>query len=646
MIKKSREFQKVLFGLFSQVFFLLAGWGLCRYHHHKENPEHYTNLLSSEPEYYSGYISDLPSEKIKSVKAEVMLQYAKIKGEWKSATGKIIVYFEKNETAQKIETGKSIVFASALKEVAPPLNPNEFNYKQYLARKNIFYTAYLKEDSWNSVDIPESFSLYGFSQKVRKYLLNTYKESGLQESEFAMVAALVLGYDDEIDQPLMNAYSHTGTLHVLSVSGLHVGVIYLLLGYLLSFMKGNKKMVWTRVILILGVLWFFVLLSGFSAPAVRAAMMFSLILIGKTLFEHVETSNIVFVSAFLSLCYDPYWLADVGFQLSYIAVLGIIYLYPRFYNMLYFSSWLGDKIWALCSVSIAAQLATLPITLYYFHQFPTLFLVTNLILIPVSTVVMYGGILILLFSKIAFLSKGLVWLTAICIKFMNASAVFFDGLPFCVIDNIHLSLPNMILMYVLIVLVFAAIENRSYRMLAGSFVLSIGMVVVSLFYDLAARNRNELVIYHSDKTSVLSVFKGTNVVQLSDTVPDSRLESTLRENRIVNDVISERKRSLSGTCLVLAGDKKILYCKDGKLLSEALIQKINPDHIWVPGKAVKRKKQREHLCELENIIISGRHYKKEGCFDKAYFTQKDGAFILSLSRGLARDGEFTSPQIK
>jgi len=630
LIKRSYAFPKLLFGLLSQLFLLMAGWGLCRYHYQKENPQHYSHLLSSEPEFYAGYISDLPAEREKTIKAEVVLQHAKVKDEWQNATGKIIVYLKKSEEARNIETGKQIVFAGQLKEVQPTLNPHEFDYKNYLARKNIYYTAYLIDSSWACTKAAEEFSLYGFAQKVRKHLLKTYRESGLGDNEFALVAALVLGYDDEIDQPLMNAYSHTGTLHVLSVSGLHVGVIYLVLGYLLSFMNRNRKLLWVKVVLILALLWFFVLLSGFSAPAVRAAFMFSLILFGKTLFERVEVSNIVFVAAFLSLCYDPYWLADVGFQLSYLAVLGIIYLYPRFYNMFAFSSGFLEKLWALCSVSIAAQIATLPLTLYYFHQFPLLFLVTNLVLIPVSTVVMGGGILILVFSKVAFISKALVWLTALLVKFMNGAALFFDQLPFCVIDNINLSLVNMILLYTLIILVFVSIEYRSFKLLAGSFALSICMFGISLFFDLEAKKNRQLVIYHADKTAVAGIFEGNNYLQFSDTVPDNRIASTLRENKIRADITRERSIPLSKTCVILAGNKKVLFLKDGSLVSKKLMAAVNPDLVWLPAAAVKRKKQRVNLGDLPNLVITGRTYAKEEWFMSPYFTQNKGAFILSL----------------
>lgn len=630
MVKRSHSVTKLLFGIFSQLFLLLAGWGICHYHDQRNSPGHYSGLLSSEPAFFAGHISDLPAEKEKTIKVEVAIQAAKVNGRWKNTSGKVILYLQKSSAARFLQSGGGIVFSAQLKEVPPPLNPNEFDYKTYLSRKNIFYTAYVRENNWSSTSAIAHFSLYGFAQKAKAYLLKTYKECGLQDNEFAMVAALVLGYDDEIDQPLLNAYSHTGTIHVLSVSGLHVGIIYLLLGYLLAFLKRSRAQVWLRVFLILFFMWFFVLLSGFSPPAVRAGLMFSLILIGKTLFENVETSNIVFVSAFLSLCYDPFWLADIGFQLSYAAVLGIIYLYPYFYNLFSFSWGVAEKVWALCAVGLAAQLATLPLTLYYFHQFPNLFLVSNLVLIPLSTIIMYGGMLILLFSKLVIISKALVWLTAFLVKVMNATTLFLDELPFCVTDNIHISFLNMILLYLLIFFVFMAIEQRSLRLIISSLALTVVMLSVSLFYDIRSKDNNSLTIYHSDKTTAISIFGANNCTLLIDTLPDERLSTALREDRIAHDVVHKKDLPLTEVCLVYTKGKKILFAKSGELVTEKLVGAIAPDIIAVPAKGLKRKKQRTNLCNSNKLVISGRTYRKTGCMEDAWYTQDKGAFVLSL----------------
>lgn len=627
MVKKAHAGSKLVLGIFIQSFLFLAGWELCRYQHQMNDPQHYVHALSGRKQLFSGYISDLPAEKTKSVKAEITLRHIKTDGQWKPVSGKIIAYFAKSPSSLDLESGNVIAFSSTLNEVESPLNPHEFDYKRYLARKNIFYTAYLPDKDWRKTQVAEKFSVYTFAQRIRKQLLTAYKSCGLQGDEFALVAALVLGYADEIDRPLMDAYSHTGTLHVLSVSGLHVGVIYLLLGYLLSFLDKHRQLAWLKVFLILGILWFFVLLSGFSAPAVRAALMFSLILIGKTVFEHVETANIVFVSAFLSLCYNPFWLADAGFQLSYTAVLGIIFLYPYFYNIFIFSSGLPDKIWALCSVSIAAQLATLPITLYYFHQFPLLFLVTNLILIPISTVIMYGGMLVLIFSKAVFIAKPLVWLTGMLVKSMNACAFFFDRLPFCVIDNIHLSIINMLLLYVLIFLVFSAIEFRSYRLLICSCALSSVMLLISIFFDLEAKESRELVIFHSDKSLALGIYSGNSYTLVSDSI-DQRLQGTLRENKIYHDFNTEDQKNLSSANFILAGGKKILFAQNRKTI-ENLLPFLQPDYIWIPAKSLKKEKH-PFLPGTFSIITGAVHKRLPFSSKNSWFTRQKGAFVVSL----------------
>lgn len=613
-----------------QLFLFFSGWLLCSYANEKQNPINYTHVASEEIESYTGYVSEIPIEKTKSVKAEITLQQIKLKDKWQNTCGKIIIYFEKTDKTKTLEIGNSIAFKGQLQGISSPLNPHEFDYKSYLRLRNIYHSIYLKEENWTVYNNEKTFSLVSISQKIRKQLLDTYRASGLEQTEFAMVAALVLGYDDEIDRPLMNAYSHTGTLHVLSVSGLHVGIIYLLLGYMLSFLNRNKKTTWIKVFLIIGVLWFFVLLSGFSAPAVRAAFMFSLILLGKTLFEQVETANIVLVAAFFSLCINPFWLADVGFQLSYIAVLGIIYLYPFFYNMFTFNWAFADKIWALCSVSIAAQLATLPITLFYFHQFPALFLITNLVVIPISTLVMYGGILLLLFSKITFVANILVWITAILIKIMNACAVFFDSVPFCVIDGIHLSLINVVLLYVLLLIVFISIEQKSFKLLMSSLALAVVIICISICFDLQTKNNNELVIYQSDKTNMLTVFYENKYTEISDTIPDDRLQSTLRENKIYHDVVFENKLQLTNASLIIVNHKKILFAKDVNLLTENFIKAVKPDYIWLAGSCIKKNKIPQFICNQKNVIVSGKVWNKKNldCIKNSHLTAKQSAFVL------------------
>ncbi|MBS1646204.1 MAG: ComEC family competence protein [Bacteroidetes bacterium] len=627
VVSKGKTNTKIntLMGVFVQLFLFASGYTLCAYNNDKQKPNHYTHYINDSSSLFYGYVQQIPVEKNKSIKTEIELKQIKINNKWQPASGTVIAYFEKKPNVQMPETGENLVFTGHLQEVQVPLNPHEFDYKNYLRYRNIFHTIYIKDSSWSSIASNQEAWFFSFAQKIRKKLLDVYRGSGLSNKEFALLAALVLGYDDEIDAPTMNAYSHTGTLHVLSVSGLHVGLIYLLLGYLLTFLN-QRKTVWLRVFLIISVLWFFVLLSGFSAPAVRAAFMFSFILIGKTLFQQTETANIVLATAFFSLCINPYWLIDVGFQLSYAAVLGIIYLYPFFNNMILFPYVWANKLWALCAVSIAAQVATLPLTLYYFHQFPLLFLVTNLVVIPLSTIIMYGGILLLLFFKIKVISGFLVSATALLIKIMNASALYFDSLPFCMVDGINVSLFTMVGLYVLLVGIFLCIEQRSFVLLMTCTLGSILLVSISIFDDIKTKFQHQCIVYHSNEQAVLSVFSGTNMVLLTDTCNDKRLQSTLRENKIKNNGVKEHLKTMPAMSLIGIGSKKILFAKNTSLLNETLIQALCPDYIWIPAYALKNKKTPAFLIGKNNIILSGKIPDRKS-INTFYLTQKKGAFV-------------------
>lgn len=580
LYRKGEPAKKIIFGIFAQLFFFFSGLFICFLHYdgrHNDNYTHYKDAGS-----FAGYVKDIPLEKAKTYKSEICLTEVQQDSLWQTCSGKLIAYFQKSERVKYLYPGKRIVFSAKLKDIKPPHNPYEFDYKAYLERQNIYHTVYLPDTSW-VLSGGEKNSLTVLSQKVRFRLLSVYRQSGLSAAEFAMISALVLGYDDEIDRATINIYSQTGTLHVLSVSGLHVGLIYMLLGYMLSFMDKQKKLKWIKVALILLVLWFFVLLSGFSAPALRAALMFSFMLLGKNVYKNVETANIVFVSAFISLLINPYWLFDVGFQLSYTAVLGIIYFYPFFYNLFSFSSRWIDKIWALCAVSLAAQLATLPLTLYYFHQFPLLFLLTNLIVIPLSVGLMYAGILLLVFYKIPLIPTVLTWLSAGGIKLMNGTAAFFGSFSFCVIDGIHLTPVNLILIYTLIILLFITIETRSFRMLKAAFILSFSIVILSILYSADSLQEKSLLLFTEGKNNTVAVYSGRTEYLVYDSL-SARAESTLKEARVQKDITCSLNYPLNNVSLITAGNRRILFAEKKQLADSLLVSILKPDTILIPVK--------------------------------------------------------------
>jgi hypothetical protein len=213
---------------------------------------------------------------------------------------------------------------------------------------------------------------------------------------------------------------------------------------------------------------------------------------------------------------------------------------------------------------------------------------------------------------------------------MNACALFFDSVPFCVIDGIHLSLLSVILLYILILMVFISIEQKSFKVLMSSFTLAVVIVCTSIFFDLQTKSNNELVIYQSDKINALAVFSGNKYTQISDTIPDDRLQSTIRENKIYHDVVFENNLQLTNASLIIVNHKKILFAKDVNLLTENFINLVNPDYIWLAGNSIKKNKLPEFLCERKNVIVSGKVWNKKNldCINNSYLTIKKGAFVL------------------
>ena len=205
-----------------------------------------------------------------------------------------------------------------------------------------------------------------------------FKENKLEGKEYAVVSALVAGYTDDLDIETMKAFADTGTLHVLSVSGMHVGIIYYVLNLLLLFLSKHRYGNILRVLILLSFLWLYSMITGMSAAVMRSAAMLSFIIVGKSFNRYVNTYNIIAASIFFLLIMNPFTLMDVGFQLSYISVIGIIWLQPHIYSIFDFNTKWKDEIWKVVSVSIAAQIATFPLGIFYFHQFPNYFLPSNL----------------------------------------------------------------------------------------------------------------------------------------------------------------------------------------------------------------------------------------------------------------------------
>ena len=479
--------------------------------------------MENKEKTYQLKIINEPIQKEKSVKVEVrLIGFLENAGSTSSSTnqelqpvkGKAILYFRKSENTLKLKYGDELIVHTNLQEINSPQNPGEFNYKQFCAFHQIYAQGFVDEFSWKKTG-ESGNSIFTFAFESRKRLLRILKEAGLENQEFAVASALILGYMNEIDQETKNAYSSSGALHILSVSGLHVAIIFAVFDKLLSFLLRFKNGKYYKAILILLILWLYALITGLSPSVLRSAAMLSFVVIGKLINRNASIYNILSASAFVLLCIDPLLIMEVGFQLSYLAVLGIVYLHPKIYNLFFFQNRIIDFTWNVTAVSIAAQIATFPLGLLYFHQFPNYFLISNLIVIPLGTVILYNGILALILSFVPFLNEFLIFTLKWSVKILNESVYWVEQLPYSLSTGISISIFETGLIYTIILSFLFFTDVKKVWLLKLSIYSSILLFSIFSFEKWSQNYNSQFIVYQVKNETAISWVEGRNNVFLS-----------------------------------------------------------------------------------------------------------------------------------
>jgi len=365
------------------------------------------------------------------------------------ASGTVLISV-KDSLASSLGYGDELLIPAKYLSVDPPFNPAEFNYKKYLAGKNIFYQQYLFPKQYVVLARNTGNTLVAHSLALRRQLVEKLRHNMRDTDAITVASTLILGYKAGLSSDVLRAYSDTGTVYVLTVSGAQVGIIYLILNFILGFLGRFKNGKLLKALIIISVIWYYALLTGCSIAVCRVAFMVSMVIIGKSFSRYINTLNIVAVSAFVLLCYNPMFLAEAGFQLSFLAVSGLILFQPLVYQWLSVENKWLDKLWQLCSVSIAIQLVISPLIVFYFHQFPVYFLISNLVVVIPAALMMYSGILFLLLPQIPEVSAALVWILEKTTIFMNKTLAIIEHSPWSNIDKIWISTPESLLLFMAI----------------------------------------------------------------------------------------------------------------------------------------------------------------------------------------------------
>ena len=547
--------------------------------------------------------------------------------------GKVLLNIQKDSLQKSLKVDEQFFLKPVFKEIIPPLNPYQFNYKEYLEKQGIYYQVFVNNLQLKIVN-NHRFSFVGASAKFRNRIQAKLKEYHFNNNEYAVINALLLGQRQDISKTLLQEYSKAGAIHILAVSGLHVGIILLLLSRLFYPIERFKNGVILKTILIVFLLWIFAFIAGLSASVVRAVSMFTFVAIGQSFQRKKVVEYSLIASMFLLLLIKPMFLFDVGFQLSYLAVFGIIWVQPLLYNLWKSKNYFINKGWQLITVSIAAQAGILPISLYYFHQFPGLFILSNIVIIPFLGTILVGGIAIIILALLGILPQPLADLYGFVIHLMNRFVGFVSQQEDFLFTEISMSIWQMFIWYLVIIFGVQFFIRRKPKQFITFLIAVLLVQGIFFFEEYKSSKKQEFIVFHKSRKTVLGVRKNKelHVFHNLDSVKINQEKSLTScktgENitvkyftEIPNIFQFKNKQILVVDSLGIykisnLKNPIILLQHSPKINLQRLIETLNPKKIIADGSNYKSYINRwKKTCEQEKTPF--------------YYTGENGAFIIS-----------------
>lgn len=437
-------------------------------------------------------------EKANSYKTTAKIKLHRKRGISEEAKGNLLLYFPKN--ADLPGYGDEISIRTYVKEIESPKNEGDFDYKGFLFKKHIYHSAYVGEQQYQITSADRGFSITAAAHQTRSNLLTRLESVFTNSDDFSVASALILGYKNDLSPEIKQAYSGAGAMHILAVSGLHVGIVYMVILFFLKPLPAfkHKKIIY-GLIIIAGI-WGYAFITGLSASVTRAATMLTFVAVGNMSTRNSNIYNTIAASCvFIIVVFGPFKILEIGMLLSYAAVLGIVYFQPKLASLYRPKTVVTKYIWELLCVSVAAQLVTAPIALCVFGIFPNLFLITNLIVIPCAFIVLVTGISYLLISFTGLpVADFIGQLLSFEFHALNSAVNKINALPYAVTSNVQLSVPETVIIYafILTATLGMAIQHKKTIVLSGMVALFFGCYHIGV--KVAAANQPTISLYASD----------------------------------------------------------------------------------------------------------------------------------------------------
>ncbi len=631
---------RVLYGLLANIFFICLGFILITFYPETQQASHYSQHYQ-KGDTLIGLVSQVPTRKKRK---NTVIEILRLSQKDKQFTVSGQLYASFPDTAQ-IAYGQIVTVRVVPQKIKGARNPYAFSFKKYQYYQNIHFQSFIKPNAYQIIAVKQGNPLLHIAYGLRTRCQGVLQRIMGNSRDYGIASALVLGVKDQLSDDTKEAFASTGSMHVLAVSGLHVGIISIGLRWLMIKLLGRRKSRrWYRITAQLLGVWFFVLLTGASASVLRAGVMFSILEIGLALDRRTSIFNSIAASAYLLLTWNPFLLFQVGFQLSYLALTGIVYFQPYIYKLLVFKSNILNFIWRLTSVSIAAQISTFPISIYYFHQFPLSFFLSGLVVVPAATLLLPFSIFVFLVDFIShgvadFLGTGLAFVYQI-----NSALIFgLSSFQWLRLENLYYTVWTVLLTFGLVFILGLWLKSRRKQLIFYALGIITLLSLERNMLTYKAENRYELAFFSVPKMDVFGLISARKLYRYqSDTIAPKKWFYTssalkIRKGIKTDTALLEKENFVFESVL----KSNNIWNFQGSIIE--LIPSIsNSPSLLKPNITfIQKSIDPERLSQIkaDTIILGINISAKEAHEIKQYFLSedryirhlKDGGFILNLN---------------
>ena len=593
-IGRHQVHKTIWFGLTTLLLMITAGALIHASHKPVHRDSHYTNYIKTDT--FSRFILEI-SDVLKPNRFNDRYYANVISYNNQPVNGKLLLNISRDSLAKALHVGEIIAVTAKPLNLPTVKNPHQFDYKAYLERQYVYLQINTDVSQILQTDQYVKSTSY-YAAKFRNHIIKQLEFYGLKGDEMAVVKAMLLGQRQDLSEEIQNNFANAGAIHILAISGLHIGIILLILNWLLKPFEYIKNGSYIKTAILVLLLWSYAIVAGLSPSVVRAVTMFTAVAIAINLKRANNIYNTLAVSAFLLLLFKPNFLFEVGFQMSYTAVIGIVSIQPILFKLWSIRYWLPRKIWEIFTVTIAAQASVLPISIYYFHQFPSLFFISNLVIIPFLGVILGFGFFIMIFASLGWMHGWIVALYTKIITWLNLFIEWIASFERLLIKDIPLSVLELVALFFLIATAVGFIEKRTGQRLVWVLV-SIMTFQLAHLATLKNTETTELVVFHKTAESIIGMKTGRHLQLFT-----SSNSLDINQNLIRNYSVGNRIKRIETVLLdnVITWENKLILVIDStgiydinfkpdmvilqnspKINLTRLINKLNPPQIIADG---------------------------------------------------------------